>query len=73
MGALIFDGFCDGILIYNHGESITDIKIDETASESYRQDASVPQRLNIFLVRVADVHCITWKVPSHASRQQPLI
>lgn len=31
MGALIFDGFCDGILIYNHGESITDTKIDETA------------------------------------------
>lgn len=31
MGALIFDGFCDGILIYNHGESITDIKIHETA------------------------------------------
>lgn len=31
MGALIFDGFCDGILLYNHGESISDTKVDETA------------------------------------------
>lgn len=31
MGALIFDGFCDGILLYNHGGKITDTKVDETA------------------------------------------
>lgn len=31
MGALIFDGFCDGILLYNHGKDIADIKVDETA------------------------------------------
>lgn len=31
MGALIFDGFCDGILLYNHGKSIADTKVDETA------------------------------------------
>lgn len=31
MGALLFDGLCDGILLYNHGESIPDTKIDETA------------------------------------------
>ena len=31
MGALIFDGFCDGILLYNHGNAITDEKVDETA------------------------------------------
>ena len=31
MGALIFDGMCDGILIYNNSKAIPDIKIDETA------------------------------------------
>ena len=31
MGALIFDGFCDGILLYNHGSKISDVKVDETA------------------------------------------
>ena len=31
MGALIFDGFCDGVLLYNHGGKIADIKVDETA------------------------------------------
>lgn len=31
MGALLFDGLCDGILLYNHGVSIPDTKIDETA------------------------------------------
>lgn len=31
MGALIFDGFCDGILLYNHGTAIADTKVDETA------------------------------------------
>lgn len=31
MGALIFDGFCDGILLYNHGGKISDVKVDETA------------------------------------------
>ena len=31
MGALIFDGFCDGILLYNHGNCIPDMKVDETA------------------------------------------
>ena len=31
MGALIFDGFCDGILLYNHGGKIADRKVDETA------------------------------------------
>ena len=31
MGALIFDGFCDGILLYNHGKAISDTKVDETA------------------------------------------
>ena len=31
MGALIFDGFCDGILLYNHGKDIPDVKVDEIA------------------------------------------
>lgn len=31
MGALLFDGFCDGILLYNHGGSLADRKVDETA------------------------------------------
>ena len=31
MGALLFDGLCDGILLYNHGKSIPDTKVDETA------------------------------------------
>lgn len=31
MGALLFDGFCDGILLYNHGGAIADVKVDETA------------------------------------------
>lgn len=31
MGALIFDGFCDGILLYNHGGKIFELKVDETA------------------------------------------
>lgn len=31
IGALIFDGFCDGILLYNHGGKIADTKVDETA------------------------------------------
>ena len=31
MGALVFDGFCDGILLYNHGGAIDDKKVDETA------------------------------------------
>ena len=31
MGALIFDGFCDGILLFNHGGGIADQKVDETA------------------------------------------
>lgn len=31
MGALIFDGFCDGIMLYNHGNTIPDMKVDETA------------------------------------------
>ena len=31
MGVLIFDGFCDGILLYNHGGKIADTKVDETA------------------------------------------
>ena len=31
MGALVFDGFCDGILLFNHGGGIDDKKVDETA------------------------------------------
>ena len=31
MGALIFDGFCDGILLFNHGNAIPNQKVDETA------------------------------------------
>lgn len=31
MGALIFDGFCDGILLYNQGKDISAQKVDETA------------------------------------------
>ena len=31
MGALIIDGLCDGILLYNNGDAIPDTKIDETA------------------------------------------
>ena len=31
MGALVFDGFCDGILLFNHGGGIPDTKVDETA------------------------------------------
>ena len=31
MGALIFDGFCDGIMLYNSGSAIHDRKVDETA------------------------------------------
>lgn len=31
MGALIFDGFCDGILLFNHGNAIPERKVDETA------------------------------------------
>ena len=31
MGALIFDGFCDGILLFNHGGDIDNKKVDETA------------------------------------------
>ena len=31
MGALIFDGFCDGILLFNHGKAIPEQKVDETA------------------------------------------
>lgn len=31
MGALIFDGFCDGILLFNHGNVIPEQKVDETA------------------------------------------
>ncbi len=31
MGALVFDGFCDGILLCNDGESIACTRIDETA------------------------------------------
>lgn len=31
MGALIFDGLTDGILLYNNSSAITDTKLDETA------------------------------------------
>lgn len=31
MGALIFDGFCDGTLLFNHGNAIPEQKVDETA------------------------------------------
>lgn len=31
MGALIIDGLCDGILLYNDGDAISDLKSDETA------------------------------------------
>lgn len=31
MGALLIDGFCDGILLYNDGDAISDLKLDETA------------------------------------------
>ena len=31
MGALIFDGFCDGILLFTHGNAIPEQKVDETA------------------------------------------
>lgn len=31
MGSLIFDGFCDGILLFNHGNAIPEQKVDETA------------------------------------------
>lgn len=31
MGALIFDGFCDGILLYNQGKDTSAQKVDETA------------------------------------------
>lgn len=31
MGALIIDGLCDGILLYNHGNHISNLKVDETA------------------------------------------
>ena len=31
MGALLIDGFCDGILLYNDGDAISDLKSDETA------------------------------------------
>lgn len=31
MGALLIDGLCDGILLYNDGDAISDLKSDETA------------------------------------------
>lgn len=31
MGALLIDGLCDGILLYNDGDAISDLKLDETA------------------------------------------
>ena len=31
MGALLIDGFCDGILLYNDGDAISGLKSDETA------------------------------------------
>ena len=31
MGALIFDGMCDGIMLYNQGKGISPMKVDETA------------------------------------------
>lgn len=31
MGALIIDGLCDGILLFNHGGAIPERKVDETA------------------------------------------
>ena len=31
MGALMIDGLCDGILLYNDGDGIPDVKLDETA------------------------------------------
>ena len=31
MGALVFDGLCDGILLFNQDKSISNLKVDETA------------------------------------------
>lgn len=72
MGALIFDGFCDGILLYNHGKAIADTKVDETALAFYKQAEHVHRKQNIFPAPVADVHYTTWKRLLPVSKLRPL-
>ena len=60
MGALIFDGLCDGIFLFNQG-SLSHAVVDATAFGILRPDVPVPLRQNIYPVPVVAVRFTTWR------------
>ena len=63
MGALIFDGLCDGILLFNQGETISGKVVDATAFGILQAGRVRTARPNTSLVPAADAPSTTWKVP----------
>ena len=65
MGALIFDGLCDGILLFNQGETISGKVVDATAfgilqagRVTYQQDRiHLLSRLRTHPLRPGKYHC----------------
>ena len=56
MGALLIDGFCDGILLYNDGDAISDLKSDETAFLRPRSNHRPHQGRDLAPERLEDRH-----------------
>ena len=75
MGALIIDGFCDGILLFNQskqkgGKKISDKVTDATAFGILQAGRVRTSKRNTSPVRVAAVRSMTLKAPSPASSRQ---
>lgn len=62
MGALIFDGLCDGIFLFNQG-SLSHAVIDATAFGILQAGRIRTSRQNTFLVRDADVPYSICSIP----------
>ena len=60
MGALIFDGLCDGIFLFNQG-NLSHAVVDATAFGILQAGRTRTSKQNIYLVPVAAVHFTTWK------------
>ncbi len=72
MGALIFDGLCDGIFLFNQG-SLSHAVVDATAFGILQAGRTRTLKRNIFLVRAAVVRFMIWKRQLRVSRRLPHI
>lgn len=68
MGALIFDGLCDGLFLFNQG-SLSHAVVDGIAFGILQAGRLRTSKLNIFLVRAVDVRSMIWKRRLPVSRQ----